>query len=136
MGWETRRPGRARAEASLGMSSGAAGCELLPLRRRRRRRQQRRRRGPHGPAAGLAPRPPLLRTPAGWRPGPGGATLAEACCRAVEASPPNPPLPPSSTPAPHPFPTPPPSRSPTLLRTTMTMRSAAFKAAAPCRRQP
>nr|CAI9700862.1 unnamed protein product [Rangifer tarandus platyrhynchus] len=37
-----------------GMSSGAAGCELLPLRRRRRRRQQRRRRGPYGPAAGLS----------------------------------------------------------------------------------
>lgn len=55
-GGETRRarPGQGGPKRALGMSSGAAGCELLPLRRRRRRRQQRRRRGPHGPAAGLS----------------------------------------------------------------------------------
>lgn len=56
---------------------------------------------------GPQPRPPLLRTPAGWRPGPGGAALAEACCRAAEASPPNsPPPPPSSTPRTSPLPHP------------------------------
>lgn len=55
-GGETRRarPGQGGPKRAPGMSSGAAGCELLPLRRRRRWRQQRRRRGHHGSTAGLS----------------------------------------------------------------------------------
>ena len=52
-------------------------------------------------------RPPLLRSPAGWRPGLGEAALAEACGCSAEPSPPNsPPPPPSSTPRTSPLPHP------------------------------
>lgn len=106
MGWGDEAGPAGPGLKRVGDELGGGWVRASPLRRRRRRRQQRRRRGLPWAGGGPQPRPPLLRTPAGWRPGPGGATPAEARRRAAEASLPNSSssvLDPRTSPLPHPL---------------------------------